>query len=102
MWGEEHPDIVVNFPTNSPVRMAAVIDRFTVAAAEGDVHHVEDAEFDVQIANARLRPARSGRTLDVAYPDRPIVAVQAALLAFEAAAAMPAAAAPPFVAIEWV
>jgi hypothetical protein len=88
-WGETFEDVVEAFPTNSPFRMAPLLDRFSVAIAEADLHHVEDLELDSHFANARLRAARSGRTLDVAHPDRPIVGVQAALLAFEAASTMP-------------
>jgi hypothetical protein len=88
-WAEEHRDVVIAFPTNSPARMAPVLDRFRVALAEGDVHHVEDPELTAHMANARLRLARSGYVLEVAQPDRPIVGVAASLLAFEAAATMP-------------
>jgi hypothetical protein len=88
-WGEEHPDVVVASPTTSPARMAPLIDRFTVVIATGAGHHVEDPELASHFANARLRAARSGRVLEVAHPERPIVGVVASLLAFEAAATMP-------------
>jgi hypothetical protein len=101
-WGESFGDVVEAFPTNSPVRMAPLLDRFTVAIAEADLHHVEDLELDSHFANARLRAARIGRTLDVAHPDLPIVGVAAALLAFEAASTMPDPGAVPPVMIAWV
>jgi hypothetical protein len=88
-WLETFGEVVVAFPTTSPARMAPLIDRFAVAVATGGMHHVEDPELDMHFTNARLRAARSGRVLEVADPDTPIVGVVASLLAFEAAATMP-------------
>jgi hypothetical protein len=68
---------------------------------KGDVHHDRDAELAEHVANPLPRPTRGGKTLDAGHPERPIVCVQAALLAFEAAMTMPEIAAP-FFAIGWL
>jgi hypothetical protein len=83
-WAEEFgDDTVVAFPTNSPVRMAPVVDRFRTEVASGRLFHDADSDLARHVADARLRAGRLGHTVEPA-PGRSITACLATMLALEA------------------
>jgi phage terminase large subunit-like protein len=94
-WAERWPGQIVEFPTNSNTRMAAAVDRFRSALAEGHISHDGDEDLTRHVLNARLRKVGRdeggfGRyTLEKAGPGRLIDACVASVLAVEAHAQMP-------------
>lgn len=92
-WADEHgEEIVLEVATNSRRRFGPMVERFRVAAEEGNLHHPDDGILSRHVLNARLRAAGKAQDdghelylLEKAGPGRFISAGVAAVLAYEAA-----------------
>jgi hypothetical protein len=91
-WSEQWPDRVVAFWTNTHTRIVPAIDRFRTEIQEGRLHHTGDETLTRHVLNARLRRIgnQDGRwKMEKSGPGRLIDGAIAAVLATQAAAAMP-------------
>jgi phage terminase large subunit-like protein len=76
-WAEEFgKNVVAEFPTNSPTRMAAAVEALDTAVAQGELTHDGDSRLARHIANAhrmyvRLRTDDGERRPFVLQKDRP-------------------------------
>lgn len=59
-WAATYRDVVVEFPTNKIVRMAATCSRFYTAVVTGTLTHDGDPRLARHLANARLRETHGG------------------------------------------
>ncbi|WP_240044708.1 terminase large subunit [Streptomyces alboflavus] len=88
-WALEHgEDVVFEFWTNKPTRMAAATERFRTAAMVGDLKHGGDYRLTRHVLNAVTREVPQGIliTKDSPRSKRKIDAAVAAIIALEARA----------------
>jgi hypothetical protein len=93
-WAEKWPGKVVELPTNSTRRMAPAVDRFRTAIVQASASHSGDVALSRHVLNARLKAVgrnddgRGAHIIEKAGAGRFIDAAVAAILAYEAAAAI--------------